>query len=48
MLIFFQFHVHEQNKYKDMTGYVQTQPVSPPPDGDYALYAMDCEMVITG
>ena len=40
-----QMHVHEDNKRGDMSGYVTTLPCSPPPDGDYGVYALDCEMV---
>ena len=41
-----QHHVHRQNKYKDMVGYVQTKPVSEPPtDGNFGIYSVDCEMV---
>ena len=28
-----------------MTGYMKTIPTSPAIDGDYGVYALDCEMV---
>ncbi|XP_062582976.1 RNA exonuclease 1 homolog, partial [Saccostrea cucullata] len=40
-------HVHETNKWENRTGYMRTLPCSPTPDGDYGVYAMDCEMVYT-
>ncbi|KAL5022236.1 hypothetical protein ScPMuIL_001391 [Solemya velum] len=40
-------HVHESNKREILTGYMKTIPSSPPIDGDYGVYAMDCEMVYT-
>ncbi|XP_067678150.1 RNA exonuclease 1 homolog [Haliotis asinina] len=41
------FHVFESNKSENVTGYMKTIPSSPPIDGDYGVYAMDCEMVYT-
>lgn len=41
------YHVHESNKWENRTGYLRTLPCSPIPDGDYGVYAMDCEMVYT-
>lgn len=41
------YHVHESNKWENRTGYLRTLPCSPVPDGDYGVYAMDCEMVYT-
>lgn len=40
-------HVHETNKKDTMSGYMKTIPCSPPIDGDYGVYALDCEMVYT-
>ncbi|XP_041358809.1 RNA exonuclease 1 homolog [Gigantopelta aegis] len=40
-------HVSEDNKTKNLSGYMKTIPCSPPLDGDYGVYAMDCEMVYT-
>ena len=40
-----QLHVHESNKESTMCGFMKTIPTSPPPDGDYGVYALDCEMV---
>ena len=40
-----QYHVHETNKWENRMGYMQTLPCSPVLDGDYGVYAMDCEMV---
>ncbi|XP_013417107.1 RNA exonuclease 1 homolog isoform X2 [Lingula anatina] len=40
-------HVHEQNKYENNSGFMRTIPCSPPVDGDYGVYALDCEMVYT-
>lgn len=40
-----QYHVHESNKWENRTGYLRTLPCSPVIDGDYGVYAMDCEMV---
>ncbi|XP_064605094.1 RNA exonuclease 1 homolog [Liolophura sinensis] len=40
-------HVHDSNKYMNMSGFMRTLPCSPPVDGDYGTYAMDCEMVYT-
>ncbi|OWF47383.1 RNA exonuclease 1 homolog [Mizuhopecten yessoensis] len=40
-------HVHETNKWETMSGYMKTFPCSPPCDGDYGVFAMDCEMVYT-
>ncbi|KAL3870043.1 hypothetical protein ACJMK2_042660 [Sinanodonta woodiana] len=40
-------HVHQSNLRESLTGYMKTMPCSPPPDGDYGVYAMDCEMVYT-
>ncbi|XP_045158983.2 RNA exonuclease 1 homolog [Mercenaria mercenaria] len=40
-------HVHETNKMENMSGYMKTIPCSPPIDGDYGVYALDCEMVYT-
>lgn len=40
-----QYHVHESNKWENRMGYLRTLPCSPVPDGDYGVYAMDCEMV---
>ena len=45
ILPFPQSHVHLHNKFKDLTGYVQTRAGTRPPDGNYGIYAMDCEMV---
>lgn len=41
------YHVHESNKWENRMGYLRTLPCSPVPDGDYGVYAMDCEMVYT-
>lgn len=41
------YHVHESNKWENRTGYLRTLPCSPVIDGDYGVYAMDCEMVYT-
>lgn len=41
------YHVHESNKWENRTGFLRTLPCSPIPDGDYGVYAMDCEMVYT-
>ncbi|XP_052685053.1 RNA exonuclease 1 homolog isoform X2 [Crassostrea angulata] len=41
------YHVHESNKWENRMGYLRTFPCSPVPDGDYGVYAMDCEMVYT-
>lgn len=41
------YHVHESNKWENRMGYLRTHPCSPVPDGDYGVYAMDCEMVYT-
>ncbi|XP_046552109.1 LOW QUALITY PROTEIN: RNA exonuclease 1 homolog [Haliotis rubra] len=41
------YHVFESNKSESVTGYMKTIPSSPPIDGDYGVYAMDCEMVYT-
>lgn len=41
------YHVHESNKWENRMGYLGTLPCSPVPDGDYGVYAMDCEMVYT-
>ena len=39
-------HVHEQNKYDDRKGYVRMLESSTTPlDGNYGVYALDCEMV---
>ena len=39
-------HVHEQNKYDDLAGYVRMrEPKTTPSDGNYGVYALDCEMV---
>jgi len=36
-------HVHDSNKYEDLTGYMKTIPKPKP---DYCgVYALDCEMV---
>lgn len=40
-------HVHETNKKDNMSGFMKTIPSSPPIDGDYGVYALDCEMVYT-
>ncbi|ESP01259.1 hypothetical protein LOTGIDRAFT_111751, partial [Lottia gigantea] len=40
-------HTYESNKYENITGYMKTMPTSPPLDGNYGVYAMDCEMVYT-
>ncbi|CAH1773803.1 unnamed protein product [Owenia fusiformis] len=40
-------HVFDDNKKKDLSGYMKTLPCSPLPDGDYGVYALDCEMVYT-
>ncbi|XP_050400601.1 RNA exonuclease 1 homolog [Patella vulgata] len=40
-------HAYETNKYENTTGYMKTLPTSPPIDGNYGVYAMDCEMVYT-
>ena len=45
ILPFPQSHVHLHNKFKDLTGYVQTRAGTRPPDGNYGIYAVDCEMV---
>lgn len=45
MVYVFQHHVHEFNKLSDMTGYMRTIPCSPRLDGNYGVYALDCEMV---
>ena len=44
-IFLFQGHVHEQNKYTNFKGYMQTMPRSPPLDGNFGVYALDCEMV---
>lgn len=44
-IIYLQLHVHESNKTDVLTGYMKTIPCSPPVDGDYGVFAMDCEMV---
>lgn len=41
------YHVHESNKWENRMGFLRTLPCSPVPDGDYGVYAMDCEMVYT-
>uniref|UniRef100_K1PHG1 RNA exonuclease 1-like protein n=1 Tax=Magallana gigas TaxID=29159 RepID=K1PHG1_MAGGI len=41
------YHVHVSNKWKNRTGYRQTLPCPPVPDGDYGVYALDTEMVYT-
>jgi hypothetical protein len=41
-----QLHVHETNKMGNMSGFMKTIPSSPPIDGDYGVYALDCEMVM--
>ncbi|XP_060072310.1 RNA exonuclease 1 homolog [Ylistrum balloti] len=40
-------HVHETNKWEALSGYMKTFPCSPPCDGDYGVFALDCEMVYT-
>ncbi|KAK7489485.1 hypothetical protein BaRGS_00019284 [Batillaria attramentaria] len=40
-------HVHEKNKQEILTGFQRTMPHSPPLDGNYGAYALDCEMVYT-
>lgn len=40
-------HVHEKNKQDNLTGFMRTIPHSPPLDGNYGVYALDCEMVYT-
>ncbi|XP_076110513.1 uncharacterized protein LOC143079167 [Mytilus galloprovincialis] len=40
-------HVHDTNKWENLSGYMKTQPCSPPVDGDYGVFALDCEMVYT-
>jgi len=40
-----QHHVHESNRYQDLDGFMKTFPCSPPPDSNYGVYALDCEMV---
>ena len=41
-------HVHEQNKYEDLTGYARMREAkTTPPDGNYGVYALDCEMIYT-
>lgn len=40
-------HVHETNKWENLSGYIKSLPCSPPLDGDYGVFAMDCEMVYT-
>ncbi|XP_070195418.1 RNA exonuclease 1 homolog [Littorina saxatilis] len=40
-------HVHEQNKIDEMSGFMRTMPHSPTRDGNYGIYALDCEMVYT-
>lgn len=45
ILIDTQYHVHVSNKWENLTGYLQTLPGPPVPDGDYGVYAMDTEMV---
>eukprot|EP00105_Crassostrea_gigas_P040512 XP_019924660.1 PREDICTED: RNA exonuclease 1 homolog [Crassostrea gigas] len=42
-----EYHVHVSNKWKNRTGYRQTLPCPPVPDGDYGVYALDTEMVYT-
>ncbi|KAK3090176.1 hypothetical protein FSP39_009745 [Pinctada imbricata] len=42
-----QYHVHETNKWENLSGFMKTIPCSPSLDGDYGVYAMDCEMVYT-
>lgn len=45
ILIDTQYHVHVSNKWENLTGYLQTLPGPPVPDGDYGVYALDTEMV---
>ncbi|XP_064476816.1 RNA exonuclease 1 homolog [Ornithodoros turicata] len=42
-----QGHVHEGPDPNLRTGFVQTLPKSPPPDGCPGVYALDCEMCYT-
>ena len=40
------YHVHQQNIYDDLEGYVRMPKASVvPKDGNYGVYAIDCEMV---
>lgn len=42
------FHVTETgNMEHQRSGYVRTMVKSPPPDGNYGVYALDCEMCYT-
>ncbi|KAL8623785.1 hypothetical protein ACOMHN_054091 [Nucella lapillus] len=40
-------HVHDRNKRDDMFGFMRTMPRSAPRDGNFGIFALDCEMVYT-
>ncbi|XP_076462971.1 uncharacterized protein LOC143295266 [Babylonia areolata] len=40
-------HVHDRNKKDNLCGFMRTMPGSPRRDGNYGIYALDCEMVYT-
>lgn len=45
---FLQFHVYDSNKYENTAGYQRSlQKTSVPEDGNFGVFALDCEMVYT-
>ena len=41
------YHVSDTLSPENMKGFVSTLSKSPPPDGNYGVYALDCEMCYT-